>query len=75
MNDLEIKLHALQMSKSLLLDCFYQEKEIERANWEAIKNIAEQKGESFENLKTKLSFPNENEVVKKAKVFNDFIFG
>ena len=75
MDDLEIKLQTLEIAKGLALDLFYQNKEVERSNWDAIRNVAEQKGENFEDFKTNLSFPSEKEVIKKAKIFNDFIFG
>jgi hypothetical protein len=63
------------MAKDLLVENYHQQAEIERVNWDAIRNMAEQKGENFEDFKTNLSFPSEKEVIKKAKIFNNFIFG
>lgn len=75
MNELEIKLKALEMAKDVSIYSFFNRKEIERMNWENKANYAENVGKTVNKLETRNQFPDENDVIKRAKAFNDFIFG
>lgn len=74
MNELEIKLKALQMAKDISVHSFFYRKEVERLNWEIKANHAENVGKVVKKLEPRNQFPDENEVIKRAKAFNDFIF-
>lgn len=74
MNELEIKLKTLQMAKDISVNLFFDKKEVEKLNWEIKANYAENVGKIINKLELKNQFPNEDEVIKRAKAFNDFIF-
>lgn len=74
MNELEIKLKALEMAKDISVCSFFDRKEVERLNWEVKANHAENVGKMVNKLEPRNQFPDENEVIKRAKAFNDFIF-
>lgn len=74
MNELEIKLKTLQMAKDISVNLFFDKKEVEKLNWEIKANYAENVGKIVNKLELKNQFPNEDEVIKRAKAFNDFIF-
>jgi hypothetical protein len=75
MNELEIKLKVLEMAKDISVYSFFNRKEVERLNWEMKANYAENAGKTVNKLEPKNQFPNEDDVIKRAKTFNDFIFG
>lgn len=74
MNEIEIKLKVLEMAKDISVNSFFNRKEIERLNWEVKANYAQNLGKIVNKLESRNQFPDENEVIKKAKIFNDFIF-
>ena len=74
MNEMEIKLNVLKMAKDISVDKYFNKKEVELCNWQAGLTVAEKSGKEYADLKTNLSFPDEDEVIKRAKAFNDFIF-
>jgi len=74
MNEMEIKLNVLKMAKDICVDKYFNKKEVEMCNWMAGLNVAEKSGKDYPNWKSNLDFPDEEEVIKKAKLFNDFIF-
>lgn len=75
MNDIEIKLRALEIAKDISVYSFFNRKEIDRLNWEMKANHAENIGKTINKWESKNQFPDENEVINRAKAFNDFIFG
>jgi hypothetical protein len=74
MNEMEIKLSVLSMAKDISVDRYFNKKEVELCNWQAGLSIAEKSGKEYADWKTNLIFPDEEEVIKKAKAFNEFIF-
>jgi hypothetical protein len=74
MNEMEIKLSVLSMAKDISVDRYFNKKEVELCNWQAGLSIAEKSGKEYADWKTNLNFPDEEEVIKKAKAFNEFIF-
>ena len=77
MNEMEIKLSVLRMAKDISVDRYFNKKEVQICNWQAGLTVAENSGkaEHYPDWKSNLDFPNEEEVIKRAKAFNDFIFG
>jgi hypothetical protein len=75
MTEMEIKLNVLQMAKDISVDKFFNKKEVRICNWQAGLNVAEKSGKEYPDWKSNLDFPDEDEVIKMAKLFNDFIFG
>ena len=71
---MEIRLHALEMSRNILFDKYFCDKEVERINWESGYEKAKETGKVYKDFVIESSFPNEQEVIKKAKLFSDFIF-
>jgi hypothetical protein len=74
MNEMEIKLNVLKMAKDIIVDRYFNKKEVELCNWQAGLSIAEKSGKEYADWKSNLDFPDEEEVIKMAKSFNDFIF-
>jgi hypothetical protein len=74
MNELEIKLKVLEIAKDISINSYFNKKEIERLNWEVKANYADNIGKTINKLELHNNFPDESEVIKKAKIFNDFIF-
>lgn len=74
MNELEIKLKALEMAKDISVHSFFNTKEVERLNWEMKANYAENIGKTVNRLEPRNQFPDTSDVIKRAKTFNDFIF-
>lgn len=74
MNELEIKLKALEMAKDISVHSFFNRKEVERLNWEMKANYAENIGRTANRLEPRNEFPDTSDVIKRAKTFNDFIF-
>ena len=75
MNEMEIKLNVLKMAKDISVDKYFNKKEVQLCNWQAGLTVAEKSGKEYADLTTYLDFPDEEEVIKKAKAFNEFIFG
>lgn len=74
MNEMEIKLNVLKMAKDIIVDRYFNKKEVLICNWQAGLNVAEKSGKDYPDWKSNLDFPDEEEVIKMAKSFNDFIF-
>ena len=69
----EIRLKLLEMAQSLLIEKYNQENEIERINWEKKVNDAERTGSALPIYERKSSFPSEEDIIKKAKILNQFV--
>lgn len=74
MNEIEIKLKTLEMAKNISIESFFDRKEVERLTWEINALHAENTGRKVAKLEQKTYFPDESEVIKRAKALNDFIF-
>jgi hypothetical protein len=74
MNEIEIKLKTLEMAKNISIESFFDRKEVERLTWEINALHAENTGRKVSKLEQTTNFPDESEVIKRAKTFNDFIF-
>jgi hypothetical protein len=75
MTEMEIKLNVLKMAKDISVYEYFNKKEIQLCNWQAGLTVAEKSGKEYPDWKSNIDFPDEDEVIKMAKLFNDFIFG
>lgn len=69
----EIRLEIMKISKDLLTESFYQQREAERIIWETETEIARKLNSSLPFLKYTSSFPTEDQIIEKAKKLNDFV--
>lgn len=69
----EIRLEILKISKDILTESFYQQREAERIVWETESEMARKDNKVLPFLKYTSSFPTEDQIIEKAKKLNDFI--
>lgn len=69
----EIRLEILKISKDLLTESFYQQREAERLSWEVETENARRDNKTLPFFKTSSSFPTEDQIIEKAKKLNDFV--
>jgi hypothetical protein len=69
----EIRLEILKISKELLMESFYQQRETERSNWDVNSQIAKLENKPLPLLKYVSTFPTEDQIIEKAKKLNDFV--
>ena len=79
-NGYEIRLELLKMSKEMLEQDWHAHRDMIRAQWEQEVNLVQirahavdQPVESVPTQPTFRPFPTEEEIIKKAKVLNEFI--
>ena len=79
-NGYMIRLELLKMSKEMLEQDWHAHRDMLRAQWEQEVNLVQiransmdQPVESVPAQPTFLPFPTEEEIIKKAKVLNEFI--
>lgn len=69
----EIRLEILKISKDILTESFYQQREAERLYWETESEMARKDNKTLPFLKYTSSFPTEDQIIEKAKKLNDFV--
>jgi hypothetical protein len=79
-NGYEIRLELLKMAKEMLEQDWHANRDMVRAQWEQEVNLVQiraqatdQPVESVPTQPTFRPFPTEEEIIKKAKVLNDFV--
>jgi hypothetical protein len=79
-NGYEIRLELLKMSKEMLEQDWHAHRDMIRAQWEQEVNLVQirahavdQPVESVPTQPTFRPFPTEEEIIKKAKVLNEFV--
>jgi hypothetical protein len=79
-NGYEIRLELLKMAKEMLEQDWHAQREITQTAWEQEVNLAQIKAQSLDSLIDKIPtaptfkpFPTEEEIIKKAKVLNEFV--
>jgi hypothetical protein len=76
----ELRLELLKMAKEMLEQDWHAQREITQTAWEQEVNLAQIKAQAKDSLVDKIPtaptfkpFPTEEEIIKKAKVLNEFI--
>ncbi len=76
----ELRLELLKMAKEMLEQDWHAQREITQSQWEQEVNLAQIKAQATDSLVDKIPtaptfkpFPTEEEIIKKAKVLNEFI--
>ena len=69
----EIRLEIMKISKDLLMEGFYQQREAERLNWEIESENARNEKRPVPILKYLNSIPTEDQIIEKAKKLNEFV--
>jgi hypothetical protein len=76
----ELRLELLKMAKEMLEQDWHAQREITQSQWEQEVNLAQIKAQAKDSLIDKIPnaptfkpFPTEEEIIKKAKVLNEFI--
>jgi hypothetical protein len=79
-NGYEIRLELLKMAKEMLEQDWHAQRAITQTAWEQEVNLAQIKAAGRDSLVDKIPaaptfkpFPTEEEIIKKAKVLNEFI--
>ena len=79
-NGYEIRLELLKMAKEMLEQDWHAHRDMLRAQWEQEVNLAQirahavdQPVESVPTQPTFQPFPTEEQIIKKAKVLNEFV--
>ncbi len=79
-NGYEIRLELLKMAKEMLEQDWHAQREITQTFWEQEVNLAQIKAQGRDSLVDKIPqaptfkpFPTEEEIIKKAKVLNEFV--
>ena len=69
----EIRLEIMKISKDLLMEGFYQQREAERLNWEIESENARNEKRPVPILKYSNFLPTEDQIIEKSKKLNDFV--
>jgi hypothetical protein len=79
-NGYEIRLELLKMAKEMMEQDWHAQRDMLRAQWEQEVNLVQirahavdQPVESVPTQPTFRPFPSEEEIIKKAKVLNEFV--
>lgn len=72
-NPFAIRLEVLKMAQELLMNKYYEDKEIINSKWHMDCDEAKLKDIPIPNQPKFPPFPTENQIIEKAKTFNDFI--
>lgn len=79
-NGYEIRLELLKMAKEMLEQDWHAQREITQTAWEQEVNLVQIKAQGRDSFVDKIPtaptfkpFPTEEEIIKKAKVLNEFV--
>jgi hypothetical protein len=72
MNAYLVRLDLLKMAKEMLEQEYFSKRDVLKQEWEIKASIAQERGQTVE-FPEMPEYPNEKDIIAKAKTLNDFV--